>query len=118
MSRALAQMVECWTLYQEVVSWRRTAGSHCVVSLSKTLYPLLSTGSTQEDGISSGHDLILFGWDIKHQNKQTNMIGDAVLYSIFRHPEFERFWKIIFLISQPKHVLRVLKRTSPLRRFF
>ena len=27
---------------------------HCVVSLSKTLYPLLSTGSTQED--QSRHD--------------------------------------------------------------
>ena len=26
-----------------------THGRHCVVSLSKTLYPLLSTGSTQED---------------------------------------------------------------------
>ena len=24
--------------------------NHCVVSLSKTLYPLLSTGSTKEDG--------------------------------------------------------------------
>ena len=24
-------------------------GGHCVVTLSKTLYPLLSTGSTQED---------------------------------------------------------------------
>ena len=26
-----------------------THPSHCVVSLSKTLYPLLSTGSTHED---------------------------------------------------------------------
>ena len=32
-----------------LVHWR-----HCFVSLSKTLYPLISTGSTQED--LSGHD--------------------------------------------------------------
>ena len=30
------------------------SGKHCVVSLRKTLYPLLSTGSTQED--TSQHD--------------------------------------------------------------
>ena len=30
--------------------------SHCVVSLSKKLYPLLSTVSTQGDRISPGHD--------------------------------------------------------------
>ena len=29
---------------------------HCVVSLSKTLYPLFSTGSTQEDREMSKHD--------------------------------------------------------------
>ena len=28
---------------------RGVAGSSCIVSLSKTLYPLLSTGTTQED---------------------------------------------------------------------
>ena len=30
-------------------SWFDTHRSHCVVSLSKTLYPLLNTGSTKED---------------------------------------------------------------------
>ena len=30
--------------------------SHCVVSLSKTLYSLLSTGSSQEDRELSQHD--------------------------------------------------------------
>ena len=33
-----------------------THHSHRVVSLSKTLYPLLSTGSTQEDRKSSRYD--------------------------------------------------------------
>ena len=42
--------------------------SHCVLSLSKTLCPLLSTGSTQED--PSQDDLKIVDWDIKNQNKQ------------------------------------------------
>ena len=55
---ALAQLEEC-----EIGD--RTKGclfethrcrSHCVVSLNKTLYPLLSTGSTQKDRNSSRHD--------------------------------------------------------------
>ena len=40
---------------------------HCVVSLTKTLYPLLSTGSTKED--PSRHDLKIVDWDVKNQNK-------------------------------------------------
>ena len=43
----VAQLVECYTGDQRIASLRLT--SHCVVSLSKTLYSLLSTGSTQED---------------------------------------------------------------------
>ena len=40
----------------------------CVVSLSKTLYPLLSTGSTQDD--LSRHDFKIVDWDVKNQTKQ------------------------------------------------
>ena len=40
--------------------------SHCVVSLSKMLYRLLSTGSTQEG-------LKISDWDVKNQTKQTNI---------------------------------------------
>ena len=36
--------------------WFETRRRHCVVSLSKTLYPLLSTDSTQEDMSMSQHD--------------------------------------------------------------
>ena len=39
------------------------------MSLSKTLYPLLSTGSTQED--PSQHNWKIVDWDVKNQNKQT-----------------------------------------------
>ena len=42
-----------------------------IMSLSKTLYPLLSTGSTQEDRKLSGHGRNIVGWGIKHQNKIT-----------------------------------------------
>ena len=41
---------------------------HCVVSLSKTLNPPISTGSTQED--LSRHDWKIVDLDIKNQNKQ------------------------------------------------
>ena len=44
----------CWF---EPHLWR----SHCVVSLSKTLFLLLSTGAAQED--SSGHDRKIVDWD-------------------------------------------------------
>ena len=37
------------------------------MSLSKTLYPLLITGSTQED--PSTHDLKIVDWDIIKTNK-------------------------------------------------
>ena len=44
---------------------------HCVVSLIKTLHPLLSTGSTQEDRKISRHDLKIVDLEVKHQtNKQ------------------------------------------------
>ena len=41
--------------------------SHCLVFLSKTIYPLLSTGLTQEDNWN------IVDWDINNQNKQ-NMV--------------------------------------------
>ena len=35
-----------------------------------------------------------------------------------RPPDNSAYWKIIFFISHPKHMLWVLKRTVSLRRFF
>ena len=43
---------------------------HCVVSLSKTHWSLLRTGSTQED--LSWHKWKIVDWDLKNQIKQTN----------------------------------------------
>ena len=54
--------------------------SHCVVSLNKTLYPLLSTGSTQETGIHPDMTINV-DWDVKHQNKQTQDLGQFPLPS-------------------------------------
>ena len=45
---------------------------HCVVSLSKICFPLLGTGSTQEDRKSSLHGLKIVDWVEKHQHKQTS----------------------------------------------
>ena len=36
----------------------------------------------------------------------------------FRNPDKSAYWKIIFFISHPKHMLWVLKRTVSMRRFF
>ena len=44
---------------------------HCIVSLSKTLYPLLSIDSTQED--PSRHNWKIVDWDVKNRQKQTNI---------------------------------------------
>ena len=38
------------------------------MSLSKTLYPLLSTGSTREDPFQ--HDWKIVDWDVKNQNNK------------------------------------------------
>ena len=35
-----------------------------------------------------------------------------------RPPDKSAYWKSIFLISHPKHMLSVLKRTVSMRRFF
>ena len=43
---AVAHLVECWTGAGMSLTG---GGVACIVSLSKTFYPLLSTGSTQED---------------------------------------------------------------------
>ena len=40
--------------------------------MSKTFYPLISTGSTQEDRKSSRHDIKIVEWDVKHQHKQNS----------------------------------------------
>ena len=44
---------------------------HCVVSLSKTLYPMVSTGSTQEG--PSRYELKILDWDVNDQNKRKQM---------------------------------------------
>ena len=60
-----------WTNVDWLHRWR----SCCVVSLSKTLYPFLSAGSTQEDPFR--HDWKIVVWDVKNPNKQTNVDWDV-----------------------------------------
>ena len=44
------------------------------MSLSKTLYPLLSTGSNQED--LSRHNRKIVDWDVKNKIKQTKQVSN------------------------------------------
>ena len=68
------------------VAGSNLAGKHCVVTFRKTLYPLLSTGSTQED--PSQHDWKNVDWDVKDENKQTEdinwkyLVWISVLYTL------------------------------------
>ena len=50
---------------------------------SKILYPLLSTGSTQEDRKMSRHYLKIVDWGVKHQHKQTNITLAIPVYMYF-----------------------------------
>ena len=56
-------MVECLTQDCGFEPHRR----HCLVFLSKTIYPLLSTVSTQED--PSEHNGKVVDWDVNNQIK-------------------------------------------------
>ena len=55
----VAQLIARQTGNRRILS---AAESHCAASLSKTLYPLLSTGSTQEDRKSSQNDSFCSRW--------------------------------------------------------
>ena len=44
------------------------------MSFSKTLYPLLSVGSTEEDLKTSRHDGKIVDWTVKLQHKQTKQV--------------------------------------------
>ena len=50
--------------------------------------------------------------------KKKNLFYMDQCYSYYRTPDKSVKLKIIFLISQPKHMLWVLKRTISMRRFF
>ena len=46
-----------------------------VTAFSKTLYPLLSTGSTQEERKSFRHDWNVVDWDVKTSTQTSNENG-------------------------------------------
>ena len=39
-------------------------------------------------------------------------------FCYYKPPDKSAYWKIVFFISHPKHMLWVLKRTVSMRRFF
>ena len=66
-----------WSAWPEIERLRVRAS---LEALSKTLYPLISTGTTQED--PSRHDWKNVDWDIKNSN-QTNITSLDVINVIF-----------------------------------
>ena len=58
--------------YKDLYKFMNTHWGYCVVSLSKTLYPLHSTGSTQEDRKASRHDWISF-WSGRKASRPTKL---------------------------------------------
>ena len=66
-------MVECLTQDRGIAGSSLTRlepdQRHCVVLLSKTLYPLLNTSSTKKDCPDITEKLLT---DVKNQNKQIN----------------------------------------------
>ena len=65
--------------------------SHCVVFFRKTLYPLLSTISTQD---TSWHDWKNVDWDVKFKHKQTYIGKLTILY-----PGFNKYLNIKGLLK-------------------
>ena len=53
----------------------------------------------------------------KHKKRQVGMVEEFYL-PLYRAPDKSAYWKTIFFISHPKHMLWVLKRNVSMRRFF
>ena len=53
----------------------------------------------------------------KVKKKVMKMLKHLILVSL-QPPDKSVYWKTIFFISHPKHMLWVLKRTVSMRRFF
>ena len=64
------------------------------------------------------YQLLVAGFiPINTRQQRTSLTFKPSVY-IARPPDKSSYWKTIFLISQPKHMLWVLKRTISMRRFF
>ena len=83
--------------------------SNCIVSLSKTLYPLLSTGITQED--QSWYDWKTVDWDITMDKKLKGCLDPPLLYLKIKVPlappgplYTQRSWHVVlqFFLCQLK----------------
>ena len=93
----------------------------------------LSTGICIVDGVRFTNFTCIWKYEAKwllalQMVRQEKTIGNiqwkytvfsliSSLYSI-RPPDKSTYWKIIFLISEPKHMFWVLKRTASMKRFF
>ena len=56
--------------------------------------------------------------NVASQSRNKTKEKTSKITQVYRPPDKSVCLKIVFLISQPKHMLRVLKRTVSMRRFF
>ena len=78
-------------------------------------------GSSAQDRCHLSQDFILCStvWSGKHSGGIPYRKGSKnYLFACCRPPDKSVYWKTIFFISHPKHMLWVLKRTVSMRRFF
>ena len=63
--------------------------------------------------LSTTHVWMVFHYDADVSDKMYDIKEPPI-----RPPDKSVYWKTIFFISHPKHILWVLKRTVSMRRFF
>ena len=78
--------------------------SNCVVSFSKILYPVLSTGSTWEELFR--HDWKFVDWDVKNQNKTKTTLQQYQMISV-AVPSKDVCQKLTHLIRMVEHSIFV-----------
>ena len=64
------------------------------------------------------HDKGLSKFICNQGNKASGIYLPVQVVEGNRPPDKRVYWKIIFFISHPKHMLWILKRTVSMRRFF
>ena len=88
--------------------WYKAHHRHYVVSLSKTLYALLSTGSTKENRKMSWHYWKIVEWDIKHQHKHKgSTYPKATCMDIYCRTKVDDIKELQKLRERPKGVSSV-----------
>ena len=101
---------------ERIAMVRLTNGSHCVVSLRKTIYPLLITSSTKEEEKLSWQDVKIvgsLGWDIFKSIKTNKPRGCRLQFKLYFSP-----WRYIFNSEDTWFLIDGVKGLSPSQQYF